>query len=100
MKRGIETTVVEALPRILNIVDEDMSDLAHKELEAHNVAIKTGTKVVSIAGSERVDGVELDSGEKLPADLVLMSVGVRPNTEFAESAGQLGEKMAVMVDAT
>ena len=97
--RGIETTIVEALPRILNIVDEDMSDLATKEIEAQNVTVKTGTKVVSITGSDRVEGVELESGEKLPTDVVLMSVGVRPNTEVAEAAGiELGEKKAVMVD--
>jgi NADPH-dependent 2,4-dienoyl-CoA reductase/sulfur reductase-like enzyme len=97
--RGMEVTVVEALPRILNIVDEDLSDLAEKELERNDVTVRTGEKVVSIEGSHRAEAVRLESGERLEADLVLMSVGVRPNTEVAEEAGiELGEKHAVMVD--
>lgn len=97
--RGLEVTVVEALPRILNIVDADLAELAHAELEAHDVVVKTGRQVVSITGDKQVEGVELDDGEKLGADVVLLSVGVRPNTEAAETAGiELGEKRAVMVD--
>jgi NADPH-dependent 2,4-dienoyl-CoA reductase/sulfur reductase-like enzyme len=97
--RGIETTVVEALPRILNIVDEDMSELVTKELEANGVTVRTGAKVVRITGGDRVEAVELDGGETLQADVVLMSVGVRPNSEVAEAAGlELGEKKAILVD--
>ncbi|MCF7928187.1 MAG: FAD-dependent oxidoreductase [Spirochaetales bacterium] len=97
--RGMDVTIVEALPRILNIVDEEMSEHAAEELENNEVAILSGTKVVGIEGSGSVERVKLETGETLEADVVLMSVGVRPNTEIAEEAGiELGDKKAVMVD--
>lgn len=97
--RGIQVTVVEALPRILNIVDEDMADLARQEMEAKGVTVRSGTKVVSIHGRDGVESVELDGGETLPADVVLLSVGVRPNSEVAGTAGlELGEKQGIVVD--
>lgn len=97
--RGLNVTVVEALPRILNIVDADISELAQQELERNEVKVLTGQKVVSIEGSDTVQQVTLENGQTVPADLVLMSIGVRPNTEVAETAGlELGDKKAVVVD--
>lgn len=97
--RGMGVTVVEALPSILNILDTDFARHAAEELERNEVSIRTGVSVTSIEGAGRATGVTLDSGETIPADLVLMSVGVRPNTEFAEAAGiELGDRNAIRVD--
>lgn len=97
--RGMEVTVVEALPRILNIVDEDMSDLATKELEKNGVTVLVDTKVVEIRGNGRVEGIKLGNGRTIEADVVLMSVGVQPNSEIADDAGlNLGDRGAIVVD--
>lgn len=98
--RGLEVTVVEALPRILNILDDDIAAHAMAEMERNGVTIRTGTSVSALEGEKRVEKVILDGGEAIETDLVLMSVGVRPNTEFAEAAGiALGDKTAIEVDA-
>lgn len=97
--RGLEVTVVEALPRILNIVDPEMSDLAREELAANGVRVITDVAVAEIEGDSRVSGVVLADGQRVAADVVLMSVGVKPNSEIAAAANlELGDRGAVEVD--
>ncbi len=98
-KAGMEVTVVELLPRILTLLDEDMSSLAAEELERNGVELLTGRKITAFTGNDRVNSVELDNGTLLKADLVLVSAGVIPNSAIAEKAGlDLGEKKAILVD--
>ncbi|MBN2049034.1 MAG: FAD-dependent oxidoreductase [Spirochaetales bacterium] len=98
-QRGMEVTVVEALPRILTLLDEDFSALLEEELARQNVKLLTGKKVTSFFGSGKLEGVELEDGTRLEADIALVSAGVLPNSGLAEEAGlNLGEKKAVLVD--
>jgi NADPH-dependent 2,4-dienoyl-CoA reductase/sulfur reductase-like enzyme len=104
--RGIKVTQLEALPEVLPTVDPELGALIHSELEKHGVDVLTATTVTSIgrqpAGSRtplRVDAVR--DGRPLTrfADLVLVVVGVRPDTLLAASAGVvLGVKGAIRVD--
>ncbi|HEY3368950.1 MAG TPA: FAD-dependent oxidoreductase [Symbiobacteriaceae bacterium] len=89
---GREVTVVELLPRILApVFDTEASTYIAGLFEKRGVRIMTGTAVAEILAQRdepgRAGGVKLNTGEELPADLVIMSVGVAPRAELAKSAG-------------
>ncbi|MFF3877304.1 FAD-dependent oxidoreductase [Streptomyces sp. NPDC001978] len=103
--RGFHVTQIEALPEVLPTVDPELGALVHAELDSHGVEVVTGTQVTAItredSGSQlrvhaqRSDGQTLIRG----ADLVLVVVGVGPDTALAADAGaRLGAKGAIEVD--
>jgi len=96
---GLDVTVVEALPRIMTIMDEDMAQLVADEMIQHGVRILAGRKVVGFEGEGQVRKVLLDDGGSLDADVVLLSIGVLPESRIAGDAGlELGERKAIKVD--
>jgi NADPH-dependent 2,4-dienoyl-CoA reductase/sulfur reductase-like enzyme len=103
--RGLRVTQIEALPEVLPTVDPELGALVHAELERHGVEVLTGTTVTALTRSR--DGsatlcVEAHrDGETLTreADIVLVVVGVRPDTNLAAAAGaRLGVRGAIDVD--
>jgi NADPH-dependent 2,4-dienoyl-CoA reductase/sulfur reductase-like enzyme len=105
--RGLAVTQMEQLPEVLPTVDTGLGTLVHAELASHGVEVLTGTTVRAVSraapgerGRLRVDAVDAD-GDRVTrsADLVLVVVGVRPDTELAVSAGaSLGVRGAIDVD--
>jgi NADPH-dependent 2,4-dienoyl-CoA reductase/sulfur reductase-like enzyme/rhodanese-related sulfurtransferase len=95
--RGIATTVVELLPTVMAVMDRAFGVAIAKELEANRVSVVTGVGVKAIHASDKT--VELSDGRKIPAELVLFSVGVRPELALAKTAGlTLGATGALVVD--
>jgi NADPH-dependent 2,4-dienoyl-CoA reductase/sulfur reductase-like enzyme/rhodanese-related sulfurtransferase len=95
--RGIETTVVELLPSVMAVMDPDIGARVAAELEANGVKVLTGVGVKAVDVSGRA--VELSDGRRIPADLVLFSVGVRPELTLAKAAGlELGPSGGLLVD--
>jgi len=85
---GCVVTVLEAMPRFLPHLDESFSGAVRAAMEQNGVAVHTCAAVNEIAESGgAVRGVRTGGGECFPADLVLVSVGVRPNSALAEQAG-------------
>jgi NADPH-dependent 2,4-dienoyl-CoA reductase/sulfur reductase-like enzyme len=99
--RGLMVTVLEALPHVLSSYDPDMSELVERELLSKGVAVSMGAKIDGFepgADGRRV-GYVLAKGQRLATDLVLVAVGVRPETRLASSAGiELGRTGAIKVD--
>ncbi len=105
--RGLKVAQVEALPEVLPTVDPELGTLVRAELLAHGVDVSTSTTVGSVArapegsaGRLVVEGTD-QGGRSLSrsADLVLVSVGVRPDTELLVAAGaKTGVRGAVVVD--
>ena len=96
---GMEVSVIEAVARIMTIMDEDMSRLVADEMTRNRVKIITGKKVVGFEGEGRVRKVILEDGDSVDADCVVLSIGVVPNSELAAGAGlELGERNAIKVD--
>lgn len=96
--RGLEVTVLEMLPQLLPNLDAEMAALVQAELERHGVAVRLEHRVEGVVGGARAEAV-VAGGETLPADLVLVAVGVRPNVALARQAGvKLGPTGAVAVD--
>ena len=96
--RGCRVTIVELLPQILTMLDPEMAVLVEKHFESKGVKILTSTKVIGFDGDEAVQKVLTDKGE-LPADMVIMSIGVKPNVKLAKDAGlEIGETGGIKVD--
>jgi NADPH-dependent 2,4-dienoyl-CoA reductase/sulfur reductase-like enzyme len=105
--RGLHVTQLEQRPEVLPTVDPALGQLVHGQLAAHGAEVLTGTTVRQIsrapagqAGRLRVEAVS-PGGETVTraADMVLVVVGVRPDTELASAAGvALGVNGAIAVD--
>ena len=98
--RGVEVTVVEMMPQLAPPYDADVAAHIKNELENQGVDVRLETKLEEIIGTpeQGVTAVRA-SGQEIPAQLVLMAVGVRPNVELAKEAGiALGETGAIKVD--
>jgi len=95
----LDTTVVELADRVLALaLDDTGSTMAKRAMEQHGIRVITGSGVTSIGGSDgKVQSVTLDSGSRLPCQIVIMAVGVRPNTKLAEQAG-LSVNRGILVD--
>jgi len=95
--RGLEVTVVEMLPQLLRPFDVEMAHLVAERIRANGVDVRLGTALSAI----EPDHVVLDGGAAtLDADLVILSVGVRPDTALAREAGlELDERGYLVVDA-
>jgi NADPH-dependent 2,4-dienoyl-CoA reductase/sulfur reductase-like enzyme/rhodanese-related sulfurtransferase len=96
-KRGMETTVVELAPTVMNVMDEEFGRMVARELEASGVRVLAGAGIKAVHPEDKT--VELADGRRLPADLVLFSVGVRPELTLAKAAGlELGATGGLLVD--
>ncbi len=96
-KRGLETTVVELLPTVMALMDRELGVAVRRELEANGVKVVTGVGMKAVHPGDRT--VELGDGRRLPADLVLFSVGVRPELSLVKAAGlELGPSGGLQVD--
>ncbi len=87
-KLGLDVTVLEMAPRILQRVAAPQTSAYFRKLHAdHGVKILEETGLDRILGDDRVDGVRLKDGRVLPADFVIVGVGIAPNSQLAEQAG-------------
>ena len=87
-ERGCEVTVVEPQSTALaSVLGEEVGELFAEFHRQHGVQFRFGTGVEGFEGTDKVTGVKVAGGEVIPADLVVVGVGVRPNTELAEKAG-------------
>ena len=91
-ERGLKTTIVEFLPQVCPAaLDRDMARIVQKYLEEKDIKIIIGKRVNEILGDDHVSGVCVD-GNEIPAVLVLIATGVRPNVKLAKEAGiEIGE---------
>ncbi len=83
--RGLDTTLVELQPTVMSQMDPEFGAQIAGECELHAVTVCTSTGLVAIHADART--VELTDGRRIPADLVLLSIGVRPELTLAAQAG-------------
>lgn len=81
-------TVLELSDRILpTILDKTAGEMMSAHVLESGIVCRTGDTAIKVNGEERVESLTLKSGEIIPCDILIMAVGVRPNTAVAEAAG-------------
>ena len=99
--RGLSVTVLEKLPQVMPPLDPEVAVPLMEHLIAKGVQLHLGDGLARI--DEGADGrliVVAESGASFPADLVILAIGVRPETELAKAAGlQIGSRGGIVVDA-
>lgn len=98
MSKGLAVTVIDMTPQILpNILDPEMAGYAAKHLRKKGMKIMTGTSLLSIKGNDKAE-TAVTSGGELPAEIVILSIGIRPATAFLDGSGVELINGAVAVD--
>lgn len=97
---GVTMTIIERLPQILSMIDPDLVNHVTNYLESKGVKIRCSTTVQSFVGDGCVRIVKTDRGD-FSADLVIVAVGVKPNSLLARNAGlEVGPTGGIKVSAT
>ncbi len=97
--RGIEVSLVEMADQIMAPFDKDMAMLLENHMREHGVHLYLGEGLESIENGGKI--VKLNTGREIEADLIMLSIGVRPNTKLAKEVGlELNQRGAVIVDKT
>jgi len=98
-KFGKNVTLLEALDRVMaRVAGPDLSNFYQDEHRAHGVDVRLGVAVTAIEGDDKVTGVRLADGKVVPADLVVVGIGIVPAVEPLIAAGAEGDN-GVRVDA-
>jgi NAD(P)H-nitrite reductase large subunit len=86
-ERGLSVLVVEKEPRLASrIFDQRASELVKEQLRRNGISVETGTGITDISNRDGwVSGVRLEDGRMFPAQILVVAVGVRPNTSFMEA---------------
>lgn len=98
-EEGLEVSVIEMQTQVMAPVDPEMANLVHENMVMNRVNLILGDGVKEFHHKGNVVQIELTSGTVVEADLVILSIGVRPNSELAKQAGmELNKKGGVLVD--
>ena len=96
VKRGLKVNVVEMMPHVMSIMEAETAGFIENEMLSYGVGIHTGAGVTEIMPRS----VKLDNGKVLDAEMVLLSVGVRPTLQLAIDAGlEIGEAGGLLVNS-
>ena len=99
MKNGMNVTVVHLLDTLMERqLDKPAASLLQASLQQRGLTFKMEAQTTALLGDERVTGVQFADGSEIPADLVVMAVGIRPNIELAQQAGIYCERGIVVND--
>jgi NADPH-dependent 2,4-dienoyl-CoA reductase/sulfur reductase-like enzyme/rhodanese-related sulfurtransferase len=100
--RNIKVTLVELAPQVMAPVDFEIANALHEELQQHNVELKLGKALQEVAPCEATDKsltLKLNDDSQLQTDLLIMAVGVKPETSLAVQAGlEIGELGGIKVN--
>ena len=96
---GMEVTIVQRPKQVMNLFDPEMAAFLHGELRRNGVTLALGRTVEALRERDEQVDVLLTGGETLTADMVVMALGVTPDTALAKEAGlELGMKGSILVN--
>jgi NADPH-dependent 2,4-dienoyl-CoA reductase/sulfur reductase-like enzyme len=98
-QQGLDVSIVELAPHPLPPLETELAWLVTEQLVALGITVRTGIAAARVERGEDADTVVLADGTQLEADIVVLSVGVRPDTAPFEAAGIVCERGAIVVDA-
>ena len=100
-KRGIHVSIVEAQNQVMAPIDFEMAQMLHENIDMNGVELCLGDGVSSFERKGERILINLASGRTIAADMVLLSIGVRPNSQLAKEVGlSLNEKGGIKTDKT
>ncbi|MEW6742076.1 MAG: FAD-dependent oxidoreductase [Planctomycetota bacterium] len=95
-----DVTMVEMLPHILPMLDDEIASLVEKHLADQAITIHTATRVTALEGEGGMVKAAVCGAARLEADIVILAVGIRPRSELAREAGlEIGPLGGIKVDA-
>ena len=98
-EQGMDVTVLHLAPTLMERqLDTAAGHLLQRAIEARGIKVITKANTKAILGAKRVEAVELADGTRLPAELVVMAVGIKPNAPLAKEAG-IEVNRGIVVDA-
>jgi NADH oxidase (H2O2-forming) len=87
-KQGFKVTLIEKMPNILNLAfDVEFAEKIHELLVSRGVNVIAGKGISKVIGTNKVEAIELEDGEKIDMDAVVLSIGYKPNSELAKKSG-------------
>jgi NADPH-dependent 2,4-dienoyl-CoA reductase/sulfur reductase-like enzyme/peroxiredoxin family protein/rhodanese-related sulfurtransferase/TusA-related sulfurtransferase len=97
--RGIMVSIVEMAPQVMTYLDQEMAAQVHQHLKSKHVGLYLGEAVKAFERDGSGMKVRLASGKSIPADMAILSIGVKPDSRLAEAAGlELGPNKGIMVN--
>lgn len=98
-ERGISVTVIEKADQVMAPLDYPMAAIVHQHLRSKGVTLLLGKSVNGFEHIEQQSVVLLDSGERIMTDLVILSIGVKPEIKLAEETGiEIGQSGGIQVN--
>ncbi len=99
IKRGIAVTLIEGQPQIMPPFDPEMTAAMQDQIQSHGVTLRLSDSVVGFEDSNGRLRVTTQSGDRHSADLVILGIGVRPESALAKAAGlELGQRGSIRVN--
>lgn len=96
---GITTTLIEAAPNILAPFDSEMSNILEAQLANNGINLLTNNKVIKFQNEDEEVLVSLENGNVIKGDIVILAIGVSPDTKFLNNSGiNLGERGHILVN--
>ena len=93
--RGLKVSVIEAAPHVMAPIDLDMAHAVHNRIRAAGMGLYVGKKSTGFTKNT----VELEDGTSIPADMVILSIGVAPETRFLQGSGvELGRRGEILIN--
>ncbi len=98
--KDLKISIIEKMEHcLITNFDQEFAKSAEEKLRNKGVNIFSNKSIKEIGGNGKVEYVELESGEKLPADLVILSIGAKPNLELAKKTGvEIEKNGGILVD--
>ena len=98
MEKGISVTLIDMASQLMpDVFDSEMADLIRRKLQEKGLRVVLGTTLNAVIGDGKVSAVQTTSGE-IPADMVILSVGIRPATKFLADSGLEMQKGCIITD--
>ena len=98
---GYEVSIVELADQVMAPIDYEMAQILHKNIATNGVDLRLNDGVKEFNYKDGVTEITLNSGNKIDADLVILSIGVRPNSKLAKDSGlKINDRGGIIVDST
>jgi NADPH-dependent 2,4-dienoyl-CoA reductase/sulfur reductase-like enzyme/rhodanese-related sulfurtransferase len=96
---GVQVHLIEATPQLMRSLDPEMAAFIHRHIREKGIDLRLNETATAFQGNDKVERVTLGSGKQVPADMVVLGIGVKPESMLAREAGlAIGAGGGIIVD--